>query len=261
MTKMKQVQDPFLIPEYFLKIKLAGINIEVRCKNIRDFYECGPYLSDFGEPDFTVKASEKEIADAYKQKKNVLSNAVKGVVIDELRGIESQIVLQKITDRMIGFNTLLMHGSVVALDGRAYMFTAPSGVGKTTRTRIWIDEFPESIVVNGDKPFLRVTDSNVFACGSPWCGKEKWNTNTTVPLQAIFLLERADDTKKNVITRIDLASAVPVLLKQTFLSDAEDALLKTVRLLKEFEGKVNIYRLCCTPTKDAIRLAYETAGP
>lgn len=84
--------------------------------------------------------------------------------------IENEIIQKKIADVMPSFNTFLMHGSVVSLNNQAYMFTAPSGTGKTTRTRLWVDEYPSSIVINGDKPLIKVTEEDIFACGTPWCG-------------------------------------------------------------------------------------------
>ena len=158
-------------------------------------------------------------------------------------------------------DTFLMHGSVVALDNQAYMFTAPSGVGKTTRTRLWLDLYPDSIVVNGDKPLIKITSTEAIACGTPWCGKEGWNTNTMVPLRAIFLLERADEGEESSCEEISLGKAFPFLLQQTHRPEDPDLMRKTLSLLKSLEGKVKIYRFRSTPTEDSVRLAYETARP
>lgn len=168
---------------------------------------------------------------------------------------ESLAVLRKIADSMPRYDTLLMHGAVVAKDGQAYMFAADSGVGKTTRAKLWLETYPDSIVVNGDKPLIRITDSEVLACGTPWCGKEGWNTNTMVPLRAIFLVERSEDGE-NRIEEMTLAQAFPLLLRQVHRSSDSVMAMKTIHLLKEFGGKVRIYKFHSCPTVEAVKRAY-----
>ena len=72
----------------------------------------------------------------------------------------------------------LMHGAAVAFDGAAYLFTAPSGTGKTTHVRLWRQYLGSRVtVVNGDKPFLSLEpDGTVRVWGSPWAGKERWQS-------------------------------------------------------------------------------------
>lgn len=64
-----------------------------------------------------------------------------------------------------------MHGTVVDHNGQAYMFTAPSGTGKTTHAKLWLDNLPDAFIVNGDKPFIIAGDEQPKACGTPWAGK------------------------------------------------------------------------------------------
>ena len=173
--------------------------------------------------------------------------------------LEAIAVNRLIATNMLSFDTFLMHGSVVALDNQAYMFTAPSGTGKTTRTRIFRELYPNSFVVNGDKPLIKITPNEAFACGTPWCGKEGWNTDTMVPLKAIFLLERADEGEKSFIEEVSLGKAFPFLLQQTYRPEDPDLMRKTLYLLKSLNGKVKIYKYRSTPTEESVRLAYEMA--
>lgn len=89
----------------------------------------------------------------------------------------------------------LMHGAAVAFDGAAYLFTAPSGTGKTTHVRLWRQYLGSRVtVVNGDKPFLSLEpDGTVRVWGSPWAGKERWQSPISVPLCGVCLLERGTD--------------------------------------------------------------------
>jgi len=172
---------------------------------------------------------------------------------------ETTAVYRKIATEILIYDTFVMHGSVVATQGAGYMFSAPSGVGKTTRTKLWLDHIPGSKVINGDKPLLRVTENTVYAYGTPWCGKENWNTNTSVPLRAIFLLERVRDGEDNSITELQFSEAFPVLYRQTFRPDLPKARRKTLHLLLALSSKVKIYRLRCAPTPEAIFMTWETA--
>ena len=171
--------------------------------------------------------------------------------------METFAVHRKLCESIPKYGAFLMHGAVVAYKGFAYMFIAPSGTGKSTRVKLWIDEYPESIVVNGDKPFLRVTDKKVYAYGSPWCGKEHWNTNIGVPLKAMYLLERSDEDQ---LEEIPFKDAFAKLLNQTYIPSDPSSSLMTLSLLRRMSGKVQIYRFRSTPTRTSVRYAYETAN-
>lgn len=244
----------------FFKIILAGKKIEIECNYRLVFSQCRDYLADFECPDFVVRASIDELI-AERMETPEIQNHAPGIAVSYADAFaEPRIVYNKIADKLIDYDTLLMHGSVVALKGKGYMFSANSGVGKTTRTKVWMDVYPGSIVINGDKPLVRVTDGEVVAYGSPWCGEEGWNTNASVPLRAIFFIERADNGEKNSIEEIGIENAFPLLVRQTHAPNTSEMLIKTIHLLKSFEGKVKLYKLRSAPTAEAIRLAYETAN-
>ena len=57
-------------------------------------------------------------------------------------------------------NGIMLHSSCVVVDDKAYLFTARSGTGKSTHTRLWCQLFGDrAVMVNDDKPFLRCTCS------------------------------------------------------------------------------------------------------
>lgn len=175
--------------------------------------------------------------------------------------IESVYIFHKIYESMPLFDVFGLHGCTIAKGGYAYIFVAPSGTGKSTRAQIWMETYPDSIIVNGDKPLIKITETEAIACGTPWCGKEEWNTNTMVPLRSIFLLERAQKEEESTIQEISFGKAFQTLLLQTYHPSNSDNMRKTVQLLKSLEGKVKFYHFRSSPTPDAIRLAYETARP
>ncbi len=248
-----------------LRICIASINIEIECLYGNRLAKLEPYLTDFPTPEIVIRVSRKEIE---QERQNHLELHPVDREKTDLRSmmpdsgsLESIAILRKLADGMIPHNTILMHGAVLEKDGNAYMFTAPSGTGKTTRVRLWKQEFPDSTIINGDKPLIRIGAECVYACGSPWCGKEGWNTNTVVPLRAIFLLSRADDDKTSSIEEISHHEAFPFLLQQTYRPDDPELMLKTIHLLEALDGRVKIYKFRSAPTQEAVRLAYETARP
>ena len=172
--------------------------------------------------------------------------------------IKPQNVLRKIADLLLDFNILLMHGAVVAVNDKAYLFTAPSGTGKTTHILKWIEHLPNAFVVNGDKPFIKfnsVDDKLPLACGSPWAGKENMFTNAMVPLEAIIIMERAED---NHIVQITFADAFPSLFQQTYRPEDKEKMRYTLKLLQQLHSTVKFYRFKCNNYKDdCFEVAYD----
>ena len=175
--------------------------------------------------------------------------------------LEAIAINRHIATNMLAYDTFLMHGSVIAKDGVAYMFTACSGVGKSTRTRLWLNLYPSSFVINGDKPLIKITDTEAIACGTPWCGKEGLNTDVMLPLKVIFLLERTDEGEESSIEEICFEKGFPILLQQTYRPENPELLRKTLFLLKALNRKVKIYRFRSEPTEESVRMAYEVARP
>lgn len=116
--------------------------------------------------------------------------------------LETLAVYRQIADAAPALNRLLFHGATIEYGGRAYVFTAPSGTGKTTHIRQWRRVLGERVdIINGDKPLFRVDRDGeplaeglagrVIAYGTPWCGKEGWQRNTSAPIAGICVVTRA----------------------------------------------------------------------
>ena len=150
---------------------------------------------------------------------------------------------------------MLLHSSAVSLDGRAYLFSAPSGMGKSTHTRLWEKEFPGAIVFNDDKPALRERDGTWYAYGTPWCGKDGINVNMKVPIAGICFLKRGE---KNEIRRLSKIEAVAAIFTQTTSRFAKiETLDVLLNIMDRVIDSVPIYELKCTPEPEAARLSYE----
>lgn len=148
---------------------------------------------------------------------------------------------------------MLLHGSTVAAYGKGYLFTAKTGVGKSTHTRFWREMLgSEAVMVNDDRTFLRLTDEPVTAWGSPWSGKHGLDTNIRVPLAGICILERGNE---NRIRSVEPEEAMPLLLEQSFVPEPgqEERVYAMTRALA---CRVPLWKLECTKQPEAARVAF-----
>ncbi len=152
---------------------------------------------------------------------------------------------------------LHLHASAVALDGKAYLFSAPSGTGKSTHTRLWQSLFGNNaLVFNDDKPALRQIDGRWFAYGTPWCGKDGINKDAKVPLAGICFLKQA---KENRIRRLSTPEAVQNLLGQTIHRfRTQENMDRCLERIGELVQQIPIFELENRPEQAAARLSSET---
>ena len=170
--------------------------------------------------------------------------------------LEITAVQRKITEELFQYDTLLFHGSVVAVDGQAYLFTAKSGTGKSTHTRLWRELFGDrAVMVNDDKPFLKITDSGVIAYGSPWNGKHRLGSDIAVPLKAICVLERGE---QNHIQAVPPRYVLSMLIQQSSRPMNGMWMPKYMELIDGLSRHVGFYRMHCNMGLEAARIAFET---
>ena len=224
---------------YRFTISIAGLNIRINTVSPSVYAYCIQYLSD-NPPDICINICEEDIENA----KNALKSA--GQRIDTPY-LETIVAYKKILDELITYNSLLIHGAVVAVNNEAYLFSAPSGTGKTTHIKQWIEKMDGAIIVNGDKPLVKITDNEVIACGTPWCGKERLGTNIMVPLKAFVYMERDN---VNHINEISFLSAFPYLLQQTYRFSDQEKAKKTINLLTSLNEKISFWHFYCNNFKE-----------
>lgn len=152
---------------------------------------------------------------------------------------------------------LFLHASAVEVDGKAYLFSANSGVGKSTHTRLWQQlHGSKAQILNDDKPALRCLDGVWYAYGLPWCGKDGINQNRRVPLAGICFLKRG---QQNAIRPLTPPEVIPRLLPQTiykfFIREDVNTLFSHVDKLL---AGIPVFELECLPDEAAARLSYET---
>lgn len=234
--------------------KIADKHIEIS-SIFEDIHRlCLDYRSD-GRPDYTVSISQSDID--FERRKSVSADIKEGIEIRKFPEsyLETLAVYRKIAAFLVDFDTILFHGSVVAVDGEGYLFTAKSGTGKSTHTRLWREYFGErAVMINDDKPLINISEDGIIRVyGTPWDGKHRLSTNTSVPLKALCILERAE---KNHIEKITKESAYAMLLQQTNRPSDPEKTAKTLVLLDRLAENTGLYRLGCNMNIEAAVTAY-----
>ena len=156
--------------------------------------------------------------------------------------------------QLVSFGGLMLHSSAVAMDGKAYLFSAPSGTGKSTHTQLWLDVFGEkATILNDDKPALRRIDGEWYAYGTPWSGKHDKSINTRVPLGGICVLRRGDVNK---IEPYRGAGAIKDIFEQTPRDTNAEYVSKLLELLDKLLCEVPVWKMECNMDPDAARMSY-----
>lgn len=157
---------------------------------------------------------------------------------------------------LLKHNGMMLHASAVALDGKAYLFSGPSGMGKSTHTKLWELLFPGAKVFNDDKPAIRCIDGAWYAYGTPWAGKYGININMKTALAGICFLRRGEANSIRRLSKFEAASAVISQTMKRFIRIAPlDAMLALVNRLVE---DIPVFELTATMDSEAAMLSYQT---
>ena len=228
---------------FVMEIAGFAIGVEPLFESTRMY--CREYWTD-REPEFHVTVTREEL----QQEQELLNieadeEGLKRRKFSDMF-LERSVIQRRVAENLAQRDVLLMHGSTVALDGRAYLFTAPCGTGKSTHTRLWREVFGDrAVMVNDDKPFLKLTGDAVLACGSPWTGKHGIGTNVCVPLGGICILSRGSE---NVIRPAKPEQVLDFLRSQCFPPQGLEKLL----------SRVGLWQMECTKDPQAAVTAFET---
>ena len=229
-----------------LYIRIADLNICI--DNKYDYLEklCRDYTVEKTEdPDMTVSVTDEQIA-------HEVSIAETQVSAGYAEGV---CVYREICKRLpVEFGAYLFHSAVIEYKGDGFAFAAKSGTGKSTHISLWRKRFGSEVhVVNGDKPIMRFVGDKLYAYGTPWCGKEGWQNNTSVPLKALCFVERSEN---NRIRRIGADEAVMLMFHQILTPSDLETVEALFPLLDRTLREVPCYVLGCNISEEAAEVAY-----
>ena len=254
-------------------VQIAGVLVAI--ENRYTFTErlCADYIVDVfpDECAFSVSATPEEIA-AENNDEDAFSPAY----------CESLALYRKMCTRMLDYDAFLFHAAVVSYAGRGYAFAAKSGTGKSTHVAQWMHALGDRVtVVNGDKPILRWygregvgegvdagtaavvgegsrTSGTFLAYGTPYCGKESWGQNASVPLRAVCFIERCESGESDCLKRLeDDGEIINRMMNQILLPKDPVLAVRQLDLLDKLVTCVPFYVLRCTPTRAAFDAAFQ----
>ncbi len=136
-----------------------------------------------------------------------------------------------------------LHSCSILYDGRAWLFSGRSGIGKSTHANLWRDMYSTPIL-NGDLNIIGFNGGRLDVFGLPWCGTSGIYTTKTYPLGGISFLSQAFENSVSIPKDDEKA----VLLLQRMISPSWDAgrLLKNKKFAEEAVKKCGIFKLKCT---------------
>ena len=173
--------------------------------------------------------------------------------------LEFQSLMLATGNALLSHKSALFHGAAMLWNGLAWIFTAPSGTGKSTHTALWrrllIPRGHEVVMVNDDKPLIRVAPEGIFACGTPWNGAHRLSENISLPVKAICVIGRGE---VNSIGVIPFGQAFAAMYRQNYRPPNAEGLSLMLDMLNEVCRRVTFYSLKCNISEEAAEIAYNT---
>ena len=225
-----------------INLALAGLKVSVNYTYDYMSNFCKDYTLEFDCADIVAKTSEQTIL---KEKKLVPKAPIEAC--------ESLCIYRSIAEQLPQFDRFVFHGAAIKYNDEAYLFTAPSGTGKTTHINLWKKYLGEKVqIINGDKPIVSVGETTVVY-GTPWAGKEGYQSNTSAPLKAICILKQA---KENKISRLSKGEVINHLMHQVYMPQDANMMSKTLALIGTLIENIPVYLLECDISKEAFEKCF-----
>ncbi len=219
--------------------KIAGLTVKMDSFG-RSVFQAAPYETAPGDADIIIKTNPEMLANSR-------------LTMSEENN-EYMLTGGIFYTRLLEFDGMMLHASAVVVDGRAYLFTAYSGTGKSTHTQLWLEHFgSRAHILNDDKPALRLEDGVWYAYGTPWSGKHDISTPERVPLAGIAVLERA---QVNAIEPYSGQRAVFDILGQTLRPRGPKRRERLLKLLDKLITQVPVWKLQCDISDEAVQVSY-----
>ena len=153
--------------------------------------------------------------------------------------------------RLIRMGYVSLHAAAVEIGDDAFAFSAPSGVGKSTRALAWIRAMNAKLI-NGDRPLINVKRLELY--GVPWDGKEQCFRNVHYPLKVICEVRRS---KSVYVRAMSFEQRRKLLICQSFIPmwDSDTAAIQMINISR-LAAKVEMVRAFCGPDGEDAKALY-----
>lgn len=219
------------------------IEIQTDTPELRDFFK--DYMVQTAPAEITISCTKEEVLG---ERDTLDCDFPYGY-------LETLAILRKISEFFPSKRRLLIHGASISYQDKGYLFTAPSGTGKSTHIKLWRKYLGEDVrIVNGDKPFISLEEPQTYIYGTPWAGKENWHRNCKVPLSGICFVQRGT---VNTIRRLSPFEVLPMIMNQVFMPKDASSVGLTLELIDVLLQKVPLYLLECDISEEAVCCSFE----
>ncbi|MDO5391579.1 MAG: hypothetical protein Q4F24_10905 [Eubacteriales bacterium] len=219
--------------------EIAGLKVKMDPRFGRLTRQSASYRS-FGEPVMTVKPDSYDEAHVQKN----------GTSQEELEYICCSAAFCR---NIVQHGRFFLHASAVVYEGEAYLFSAPSGTGKSTHTAFWQKLFPGSYILNDDKPVICPQQGRITAWGTPFAGKTDLQVNREVPLRGICFLRKGN---VNQIRQVTEDEALALMLNNTYRPASSEGMNRLLDMIEQTVTQIHVYEMSCTREPQAAELSY-----
>ena len=220
--------------------EIAGLKVEMKPRYDRLKRQSETYISS-GEPVITLNP------DLYGKINSTLVNRT-----DE--DIEYIYSSAEFCREIIRHGRFFLHASAVVYNDEAYLFSAPSGMGKSTHTSLWLKEFSGSYILNDDKPVILPKKDSVSVFGTPFSGKTDLQVNREVRLRAICFLKRGEE---NSVLRISEDRAIALILNNTYRPKNGESMKLLFDMIDRVVENADIFEMSCRNEPAAAQMSYK----
>lgn len=149
---------------------------------------------------------------------------------------------------------LMLHCAYLLHEGEGILFTARSGVGKSTQAGLWV-KYRSGRMINGDRAVLSLEDGRLMVSGLPLSGSSPDCLNVTVPVRAIVGLAQG---RENILKPLHPVETAKWLMNGTYLApefreDSGLMLELALRMAVCAQG----WHLTCLPEQSAVDVLYQ----
>lgn len=231
---------------YDFSVKIADRSFAFSIKYRLLYDMCSKYLTEGGEDEIKLSVSEEEMAEQMPLFEEDTAPDV----------CEAVCMHRKVAEELALHGAAAFHGAAITYNGKAYLFTGPSGVGKSTHIKLWKKYIGSGVgIINGDKPIIAEKNGSLYVYSSPWAGKEMWQKNTSAPLGAICIIEKSPVCSIRSAGNEELLSR---LIKQIYLPKSAEGVKNTFKIYEDIVKNVPVFVLGCDISENAAAMAFET---
>ncbi len=168
---------------------------------------------------------------------------------DYLTGNVTLFYLAALEYRMIQKGDMILHSSYILDQGKAVLFAAPSGTGKSTQAHLWQD-VRNSQIINGDRALLQKGRDGWYAGGWPMSGSSGISMPRLAPIKAVIVLSQSS---QNLGHRLTAEEGFEALKKEIVLRpwSSTDIALASKQLM-DFCGNIPVYAYACRKDASAV---------